>query len=257
MDQINSEKVDVLIRTFNSGDTIEECLRSIKDLVPYGKIIIADHYSNDGTTEIARRYGADIIQEEIGLGYATKILISSAETRFVLFVDSDIVVKKADFVEEAMRRFQDSATGAVVGCPVGHDFLYGIPLGLTLLPLDLVRKLQMPDSIQGRETYYFEVLLREHALGISYIRGAMAHMNIYRKYPYWPEWQGAQIRATPGRHFVQLVGAIPVIYMMHLNSKSIKNYLYSPVFYVKLLKGFMNPAKWGKVDRRKVGEYVH
>ncbi|MEM0155457.1 MAG: glycosyltransferase family 2 protein [Thermoplasmataceae archaeon] len=257
MSQINAEKVDVLIRTFNSGDTIEQCLQSVRDKVPYRKILIADHYSTDGTQEIAMKYGANIFQEEVGLGKATKMLISIAETKYVLFVDSDIVVKNRDFVDDAIRRFQDPGTGAVVGCPVGHDFLYGIPLGLTLLPLDLARNLQMPDSIQGRETYYFETLLREQDLRIAHIRDSMIHINIYRKYPFWPEWQGAQIRATPTRHFSQLVEAIPVIYMMHLNSKSIKNYFYSPLFYIKLLKGYMNPSKWGKVDRRKIGEYVH
>ncbi|MHB1709209.1 MAG: glycosyltransferase family A protein [Thermoplasmataceae archaeon] len=256
MSQNEMQRVDVLIRTFNSADTLSDCLQSVLKFIPIRKIIVADHNSTDGTPEIARRFGAEVYTEETGLGFATKLLISKADTRYILFVDGDITVTSSDFFERAAGLFDDPRTGAVVGCAVDHDFLYGIPLGLTMLSLDLARKIEMPDVIQGRETFYFEEILSRASLKVRYIRDTMIHRSTYRKYRYWPEWQGAQIRLTPSRHFSQLLGAIFVVYMMHLNSKSARNFLYSPIYYVKIVSGFLNPEKWGNVDRRKIANAI-
>lgn len=246
------EKVDVLIRTFNSDSTLERCLRSVTDHIPYSRIIIADHNSTDNTQEIAKKFNANILTEEIGLGYATKLLISNAKTKYILFVDGDIEIVKQGFVEESLKKLESGKIGAVVGCALGHRFLYGIPLGLTLMSLDLAKKVLPPDRIQGRETYYFEETLRTNSLKIAYIKDAMVHRSTYRDFKYWPEWQGAQIRLTPSRHAGQLINAISVVFMMHLNSKRIKNFIYSPIYYIKILRGYFNPDKFGKIDRRKV-----
>ena len=157
---------------------------------------------------------------------------------------------KHEFVEESLRRLKDKKIGAVVGCALGHRFLYGIPLGLTLIRLDLAKKVQPPDRIQGRETYYFEEVLRKNSLKIAYIKDAMVHRSTYRDFKYWPEWQGAQIRLTPSRHAGQLINAVSVVFMMHLNSKKTKNFIYSPIYYLKILRGYFNPNRFGKIDRR-------
>ncbi len=250
------ESVDVLIRTFNSAQTLESCLGSIAKNVPVRRILVADHNSTDGTQGIAAKFGAALFQEETGLGYATKLLISKAETKYVLFVDGDVSIIKSTFFADALEKFKDLKTGAVVGCAFGHNFLYGIPLSLTMMPLQLARKIGMPDNIQGRETFFFEKVISDASLKIRYVRDAMIHRSTYRKYRYWPEWQGAQIRLTPSRHFRQLINAIFVVSMIHLNSKSTKNFLYSPIYYLKLITGFMNPAKWGNIDRRIIGEVI-
>ncbi|MBX8631109.1 MAG: glycosyltransferase family 2 protein [Thermoplasmata archaeon] len=248
----SKDGVDVLIRTFNSGRTLRDCLQSVVSCIPYRKILIADHCSTDGTPEIAKEFGADVHTEDTGLGYATKLLISLAETEYVLFVDSDVNVVSRSFMSEAIDKFKLRNTGAVVGCALGHEFLFGLPLGLTLFPLSVVKKIHIPEWVQGRETFYFEELLDSMSLKVRYVRNAMTHTGVYRNYPFWPEWQGAQIRKTPSRRLRQLAGAWLVVLLMHLNSRSKKNFIYSPVYYSKLVRGFMNPDKWGKMDRRLV-----
>lgn len=241
---------DVLIRTFNSAETIGLCLKSIHDNTPFNRIIVADHNSTDGTAEIVRSMGGEVHSEELGLGYATKMLIRESSSEYVLFVDGDIEVIRNDFVDAASKYLSDRSTGAVVGCGRNHDFLYGLPLGLTMFRRRDILDIHMPDTIQGRETYYLQECLRTKSLKVRYVRDAMVHRSTYRRYRYWSEWQGAQIRMTPGRHISQLAYAIPIIYMMHLNSGSVRNYLYSPIFYIKLLSGYLNPEKFGSFDRR-------
>ncbi len=250
MSEVKTKPPDVLIRTFNSAETVKLCLKSIHDNIPFNRIIVADHNSTDGTAEIARSMGAEVHSEELGLGYATKLLIRESISEYVLFVDGDVEVIRPDFVDVSTRYLNDRTTGAVVGCGRNHDFLYGLPLGLTMFRRRDILDINMPDVIQGRETYYLQELLRAKSLNVRYVRDAIVHRSTYRRYRAWPEWQGAQIRMTPGRHIRQLAYAIPIIYMMHLNSRSVRNYLYSPIFYIKLLSGYLNPGKFGSFDRR-------
>ena len=57
-----SEKINcsVGILTLNCGDTLGQCLESLKD---FGEIIICDGNSTDNTLEIAKEYGAKIIKQ--------------------------------------------------------------------------------------------------------------------------------------------------------------------------------------------------
>jgi glycosyltransferase involved in cell wall biosynthesis len=51
----------VEILTFNNEDTLEKCLRSVKN---FDEIIICDGGSNDDTLQIAERYGCKIIEQD-------------------------------------------------------------------------------------------------------------------------------------------------------------------------------------------------
>jgi hypothetical protein len=37
---------------------------------------------------------------------------------------------------------------------------------------------------------------------------------------------------------------------MSINSKSVRNMVYTPVFYLKFLRGYANPGPWVKLDRK-------
>ena len=56
--------VSVVIPTYNSERTLEKCLKSIVDQTYKNiEIIIVDKFSEDKTVEIAKSYGARIIQD--------------------------------------------------------------------------------------------------------------------------------------------------------------------------------------------------
>ena len=56
--------VSVVIPTYNSEKTLEKCLKSIMDQTFKNiEIIVVDRFSEDRTVEIAKRYGARIIQD--------------------------------------------------------------------------------------------------------------------------------------------------------------------------------------------------
>jgi len=112
----SSEKprVSIIIPTNNSGETIEECLRSIQsqDYLSY-EVIIVDNFSNDNTLEMAKKLGAKIIQQKCNPAQARNIGVDNSTGKYVLFLDSDQVLSPA-VVEECVEKCENEKIGMVI-----------------------------------------------------------------------------------------------------------------------------------------------
>ncbi|MCI4329260.1 MAG: glycosyltransferase family 2 protein [Thermoplasmata archaeon] len=240
--------VDVLVSTFNSARDLDDCLRAARAYLPVRRLIVVDHNSTDGTQEIVRRWDGEIHDEHVGLGYSRTLALSLAETPWVLFLDSDVVLRSPRFFQEASELARRPGVGAVVGMAVGHTFRYGLPLGLTLLPLAWARAVTIPPEVNARETYFFQQALRRDRRKVAYVLNAMEHRSLYRGHK--PEWEGANTRLVAGWSPYQLAYALAVILLIHMNSRRPRNLAYTPIFYAKFLRGFLHPARWRVLDRR-------
>jgi glycosyltransferase involved in cell wall biosynthesis len=86
-------KVSILIPTLNAASVLEKCLKEIsqqdypKELI---EIIIADGGSTDRTLEIARNYGALVVENKLKTGEAGKMAaLHVASGEFCALIDSD------------------------------------------------------------------------------------------------------------------------------------------------------------------------
>jgi len=121
---LEKAKVSIIIPTFNSGETLEECLRSILGQdYPFYEVIIVDNFSNDGTLETARKFGARIIQRKCNPAQARNIGIANSTGKYVLFLDSDQVLSQT-VVEECVEKCENEKIGMVIIPEVftGKDF---------------------------------------------------------------------------------------------------------------------------------------
>lgn len=112
----SSEKprVSIIIPTNNSGETIEECLRSIQgQTYPLYEVIIVDNFSNDGTLETAKKFGAKIIQQKCNPAQARNVGVDNSTGRYVLFLDSDQVLSPT-VVEECVERCENEKIGMII-----------------------------------------------------------------------------------------------------------------------------------------------
>ncbi len=239
-------RIDVIVRTFNSESTLRDCLSSVVELLPVNRLIVVDHHSIDRTIEIAREFGCEIYFEGEGLGKATTIGIDRSTTEEILFIDSDITVKRGDFVEIALKHMKNPTVGAVVGMSMGHKFSYGIPLGMTLFRRSEISRVKIPGHILGRETYFIQKLYRESGLKVRYVPDSNTHSSESRKYEHWPEWQGSWVRMTSGLNPREVVYSMIVVFLLLSNSRNVKNFFYFPIFQLKLLRGFLQPEKWSR-----------
>jgi len=91
--QTNFLPVSVIVLTKNSERTIEQCLEAISRNEPHETIII-DGGSTDKTIQIAENYTDRIYYDAgKGLSYARQLGAELATQPFIMYVDSDVVVK--------------------------------------------------------------------------------------------------------------------------------------------------------------------
>lgn len=80
----------VIILTYNEEINLRDCLISVKDLAQ--RVIVCDSYSTDATLEIAKEYGAEIIQHEFkyqAVQYIYAEQQADIKTQWVLRLDAD------------------------------------------------------------------------------------------------------------------------------------------------------------------------
>jgi len=233
--------------TYNSGKTLLDCLTTIRKLSNDSRLIVVDHNSSDDTPEIASRFCAEVYCENRGLGHARQLCLNLAQTRFIVFVDSDVEILRMDFLEISARILSKEKYGAVVGAPQGHKFAYGLPASLLALRKSNFEGTVVPDYIDARETFFLQRRLNKLGLETFYVPNAIVHRSQYRRFK--PEWEGANTRILPSRLLSELMSGLGVMILMGLNSRNAKNLAYIPVFYLRFLMGIANPTPWLRLKR--------
>lgn len=112
--------VSIVIPAYNSGNTLEKCLKSIKDQT-YSNIevlVVESKKSDDKTVEIARKFNSRVFcLSDKERTAATNYGIKKASGKYIYRVDSDLVLDN-DLVEEAVRTCEEDGYDAVaVLCP--------------------------------------------------------------------------------------------------------------------------------------------
>ncbi len=114
-DLMSKPLVSIVIPTYNSEKTLPLCLASIKRQT-YGNIevIVVDNFSTDRTVEIARSYGAKVIQVRSERAKAKNIGLKHARGKYVLFIDSDMELTPR-VVEECVKLAEsDPRIGGII-----------------------------------------------------------------------------------------------------------------------------------------------
>ncbi|MDG6940227.1 MAG: glycosyltransferase family 2 protein [Nitrososphaerota archaeon] len=244
-DELPASDFTVCVCTYNSSPTLRPCLEGVRAALPSARLLVVDHRSSDGTAGIARDFGAEVHFESTGLGYARQLCFDLARTRFVAFVDSDVLLADPRFFRAASDVLGCPRYGAVVGMSAGHRLAYGLPAGLLVLrKADFAAK-SIPSYIDARETFFIQRRLSELGLRTVYVADAMVHRSGYRRFK--PEWEGANTRLLGG--FKEMWYALKVIVLLTFNSHGVRNFLYIPVFYAKFIRGFLDPGRWRRMPR--------
>jgi len=87
-----NDGIDVSIATRNSSKTIGKCLEAVVKNLPYRKIVVVDAGSNDGTLNICRSRGVQVVNEPGCLGKVRYIQALNCETEWIALIDSDVYI---------------------------------------------------------------------------------------------------------------------------------------------------------------------
>ena len=117
-------KVSIIIPTYNSDDTLAECLKGVcNQSYPFYEVVIVDNFSNDDTIKIATEFEAKIIQQKCNPALARNIGIDNSTGKYILFLDSDQVL--SEFVMEECVRKCENENAEMVRIPeifIGKGF---------------------------------------------------------------------------------------------------------------------------------------
>ena len=102
--------VSIVICTLNCKEDLEICLKSIKKQdYPKEKleVVIVDSYSDDGTIELAKDYGAKILLTKIrgymeGRGMPKAIGCKKSKGEIIITIDSDNAMVEKDWIKKAV-----------------------------------------------------------------------------------------------------------------------------------------------------------
>ena len=105
--------VSIIIPTRTSGETIDNCLRSIrKQSYSNIEIIVVDNYSRDKTLDIAKKYGAKVYLKGPERGAQVNFGASKANGKYIYRVDSDFLLEP-NVVQEAVQNCEKYGFDAI------------------------------------------------------------------------------------------------------------------------------------------------
>jgi len=173
--KVEREPFSIIIVSYNSSDTIEECVQSVLDsyLLENDEIIIVDNNSKDNTVEIVESFNDSrikIIKNLENLGYSKAINqgVELSKNSYLVFLNPDAAVISKDWLNRFYKGLQDKHV-AMVG-PVSDIAMYKNSLSNYILPnlrfLDLKRYEKFLKYIYNQ--YHEDVtLLSGFCIGIS------------------------------------------------------------------------------------------
>lgn len=90
---MKADLVSFVVPTRNSARTIEACLRSIREQrYPEMELVVVDNGSQDGTVEIAKEYATRLLLAGPERSRQRNLGAEASSGRFLVFVDSDMVL---------------------------------------------------------------------------------------------------------------------------------------------------------------------
>lgn len=123
-EELGLRVISILVPAFNEEKRLGACLEAIKksgEVLRAGGwdwgMVVCDNNSTDGTAEVARAAGVEVVWEGVNqIGRARDAAARAARGEFLLFVDADTLVSGALFGEllEVLERERPLAVGATM-----------------------------------------------------------------------------------------------------------------------------------------------
>lgn len=121
--------VDLVMWARNSERTLEPVLRRIEEVIPNENInqkIFVDYRSEDGTTNIARKYGWTVYEaKEMGIGSAANEALRHVKTKFFVSVEHDVILAK-NWWEKIPPYLSDPTVAVAQGVRVATNRILGV-----------------------------------------------------------------------------------------------------------------------------------
>ena len=272
------EPIDILMPTYNSVEHLDSVLDSLEKAVPNHRLIVVDHYSNDGTLEVLRRHGAEVYFDARSLGHARQLLFEKSTSRILLMLDSDVVIEEDGWFQKAVRLLggpsqEGKPVGAVallpsVNPPVELEkfkrFWWRLIPSLerefavthsTLVLRESVQGIRIPEELGAAEDVY--IWLHIHKKGFVSRTLRVTGIHYFTLSEKKGPWMGANLRILQSlvgrealRFVLQNVFLYPFLALIAaLFTRDFGLLQYNIIRWRGYLIGYLLPARYWKMDR--------
>ncbi len=109
--------ISAVVPAYNEAARIGAVLRPLVSCPLVDEVIVVDDGSNDGTAEVARKFGVKVIElpENRGKASALDAGVSAAKNDVLLFLDADLVGLRTEHIERLIEAYRDGEVDMVVG----------------------------------------------------------------------------------------------------------------------------------------------
>jgi glycosyltransferase involved in cell wall biosynthesis len=153
-------EIAVVVSAYNEADRLGDTLAALRAAFPGARLLVADDHSSDGTPEIARDAGAEVVRapRHLGKGGANTLAVrqlGAAQT--VVLCDGDLGASARDLprLVEALRRGQGDLAVAAFARRVGGGF--GVAVGFSRWAIKRTTGLELMAPISGQRALRPEV----------------------------------------------------------------------------------------------------
>lgn len=118
-------KLSIIIPTYNEEKYLPYLFETIEGQTWRDfEVIVADNHSTDKTREIAQKFGAKVVDGGLP-GAGRNRGASVAQGEILLFVDADILLPAADFLEKSVKEFasQNFGIGTCLLVPISEKLI--------------------------------------------------------------------------------------------------------------------------------------
>jgi len=110
-------KVSAIVPAYNEAERMQAVILPLQQAESVDEIIVVDDGSSDGTAEIARGLGVQVMQLPCNVGKAAALEqgVRRARNDVLLFLDADLVGLRPDHVDRLVRLYREKELDMVVG----------------------------------------------------------------------------------------------------------------------------------------------
>ena len=168
MDECESSDVAVVIPTLNEEEGLGPTVMEIMQFLDMPYILVVDGYSTDGTIEVARRLGLDIVFQDgrgKGCALAKALKCLKSEPRFVVFIDADFTYP-GEYIPYMIRILEENPeVGMICGARFEKPFqltnvknIYYVGNRFLAFAQYFVNGVKMRDPLTGLRVVRWEIL---------------------------------------------------------------------------------------------------
>lgn len=119
--ETSSNEISVVIRTRNESDKLAVCLEKLSKQTIKPEIIIVDTYSMDGTIEVSKGYGCNIVQcENFTFGKALNDGIEASTGKYIAILSGHCFPTQDTFLATLKRNLDISPVAGVYARQIPH-----------------------------------------------------------------------------------------------------------------------------------------